>query len=367
MRGTRISERLAIGIAWLLSVAHLMVAAALLAFGQQTGAAYPLVTWSTWEFLAIAAMAAIGVVLLTFRRRRQPGDSGEVLLIVALPALAAITLGAGFWATAILGAPFAPNLDAHTWYRIPTIIAAALGAIVGIRYRRRYFLALWFASLAALIVLNPFIWALLPRMNWWDARMLVLPLGVFVILHFSQGWPFALPRGVEWQVLVALTAAAWVLPPLIRVYRAGEAPAPAIGWLLVMGVLNWVLASLLVALPLYGWRFGYELDQEPGRSASYPWPGILLLLFAAATLTIGLLPDLLPPQGGVLHWLNERVVAPAGMWPALLEWAATVFAVARWLLLPYLAFVALEELSIWTYRRRQARNPGNPGPPAAAP
>ncbi|HBY99148.1 MAG: hypothetical protein M5U01_29345 [Ardenticatenaceae bacterium] len=355
MRGARVSEHLVTLIAGLLGAAHLAIATALVAFGRRTGAAYPLVRWSVWEFVSVAVGASVALVLLAWHHWHRPHDPGTTLLIVALPVLTSVTLGSGFWTTAALGAPFAPDLITHTWFRAPTVILALFGIAVGIRYRRQRFLSLWFAGLAVLVALNPFLWSLLPRTNWWDARMLVLPLGVFVILHFSQGWPFSLPDGLQWKVLIGLLGAVWAFPPLIRIYRAGEAPAPGLVWLLLMGFLNWTLTTLLVALPLYGWRFGREWDENVADERPYPWLGMLALTFGAATLTAGLLPDLLPAPGAALPWLGDPVVAPATIWLAPLGWAGSLLRIARWLLLPYVGLVALEELSIWTYRRQQAR------------
>lgn len=355
MRGARVSEHLVVVVAGLLSAAHIAAAAALLAFGGQTDADYPLVRWSVWEFVIVALAAGGAIGWLAWLHWHRPHDPGTTLLIVACPALTSVTLGAGFWATAALGAPFAPDLATHSSFRVPTLVMALLGIAVGIRYRRPRFLSLWFAGLAALVALNPLLWALLPRINWWDARVLVLPLGVFVILHFSQGWPFSLPDGLRWKVLIALIGALWAFPPLIRIYRSGEAPTPALVWLLIMGSLNWVLTTLLVALPLYGWRFGEEWDTDAPGEPPYPWLGLLALSFGAAVLTTRLLPDLLPAPGAALPWLAGKVVAPATIWLEPVGWAGNLARLAEWLLLPYVALVGLEELSIWTYRRRQAR------------
>ncbi|HYN87894.1 MAG TPA: hypothetical protein VER55_05170 [Ardenticatenaceae bacterium] len=351
MRGPRWSERLGIGIVVLLVSGHLLLLAGLLEFGRGSGRLDVDRYSGETQFAAVALCAPVAVVFLALRRWRGVHDPDLSLLLAALPALTSIALGSSAW-TAFLSASTSMDGRAVGWTRFLPLALAGLGIVLGVRYRRPPFLALWLAALGALIATNPLLWQLLPRTDWWDARMLVLPAGVFVILHFSRGWPFALPRGIEWRILMGLLGALWALPPLVQMYRAGEAPAPAAGWLVVMGLLNWVPATLLLALPLYGWRFGWEWGDIPPEPAVYPWPAIFVLMVGSALLTTVLLPTLRPVA------LALAVGSSSMGATAWVEWfglGRVVTMAAGWLTLAYLALAGLEALSIWTYQRRRAR------------
>lgn len=312
MRATRPSTYLAL----------LMSALLVFATGAIVARRAPLLALHPWSAGAFVLLALLGAAALTgalWQATRGRLGSGEALVAVALPVLAAVALAAGHWAAPRLGQP-TPLPDA-TGQAILLIVG---GVALGIFTRQRHFLAVWFAGVLALAVFSPFMWALLPRTSYWDARMLIWPVGIVVILHTSHNWPFALPAGRAWQLLLGLLGALWVLPPLVRLARLGAAPEPVWLWLPLMALLNWVLATLLLALPYYGWRLGLEWPTSPASRHPALASGLLAL-------------------GGIT--LLEMLGAAAPWLPTLMGW----------LMLPYVLLLTLEALSIWAYQRRRAR------------
>ena len=98
--------------------------------------------------------------------------------------------------------------------------------------------------------------------------------------------------------------------------------------------LNLAFGASLMPLPLLAWQ---TLRERPGEGERrFPWEALVLVLWAATALATSYLTPgrTLPAPGDVQGWQSPDHVVPDA-WLPTITWAAWLFAVVRWLLIPY--------------------------------
>jgi hypothetical protein len=301
---------------------HLLLVAALAAFGQRVGG-YPL---HSVGIVAYAALAAAGAAVSLRAAARGGSVAGRLAPVLALAPLLASALAGAFFATGTLGgigppvgyAPYALDEDGQSsWLHAGVglwVVAVALTA----RWRGLLVAAMGGQGLA--LALNPGLvgtlrWGFHPD-HWPLLALLALYLGGAVAL----GWrprPVHLLAAAAGLLAAAVAVAALGMLVVFPEFRDGAARSPAMAaelpWrLLVTGAL---LAAALGS-PLAAWRLRrWASAGIPPAPLAAAGAGLALVggvaLLSWHYLVPGASDNFLPAPGRTMGWIGKTVAADA--------------------------------------------------------
>jgi len=331
--------KLAVILFALYSLAHLLAAAGLIAFGVSADG-YPLNRWGIYSYAAAALVAL--VLSLSELRRREEGPSP---LQLTLPPLLALWVAGLYFTTAVLWAEFAPWLDDDGLFAALNLGFALAGCGLALGYRWPRLLTIWAGGQGLLLLTNPGLLSTTLRYGArWDPEglpLLLLPLA-YGLSGLALGYHVRLRRLLRWLVPFALAGAMAGAIPLHRllseVYRpAGMGPAE-MGLLVALHGLSTIyVVALVLGLPFHAWRASrtWPTTSRDRAAGGWVWPAFLALVYIASRLVQGLLEvgQALPAPGEVPAWVSQSHVVPDA-YPEFMYWVPTLLAALRWLLLP---------------------------------
>ncbi|MFB0535432.1 MAG: Ig-like domain-containing protein [Anaerolineae bacterium] len=349
-------NKLAAVLLVLYSLAHLLAAVSLVAFGLLAGG-YPLNRWGIYGYAGAAATALV----LSLRALRQCDDRPDALLLTLLPLLALWVTGL-YATTAVLYAEFAPHLDdVKELFFALNLACALLGCWLALVYHWPRLLVVWAGGQGLLLLTNPGLWAMLlrgrfapPLMGLWLAPL------AYALTAPALGYRVPWRRVLKWLwpfTLAGVGMAAYALVTILGSEWYGEREAlPWVAGLTVLGSL--LTTGFTLGLPFHAWRIGRTWPGEglARRPDRWAWVAFLVILFLMSRASAGQLRVgeggffALPAPMEVQRWGPAERVVPDAYLPTI-TWAGWLFSALRWLLIP----AAL--LILWEAWWQQAQRP----------
>jgi len=332
----RLSSLIATLLTALYSLAHLLAAVSLVAFGLLAGG-YPLNRWGIYGYAGAVATALI----LSLRALRQRDDRPNALLLTLPPLLALWVMGL-YASTEALSAEFAPYLDdVNKLFLVFNLAYALLGCWLALAYHWPRLLVIWAGGQGVLLLTNPALWATLLRSAFAPPLTgLWLTALAYALTALALGYRVPWRRVLKWLWPFALAGAGMAAYALVTVLRSGwYGEREALPWVVGLTVLDSLLTTgLTLSLPFHAWRIGRTWPEEglARRPDRWAWVAFLVILFlmngaSAGQLRIG--DGGLPAPMEVQRWGPAERVVPDAYLPTI-TWAGWLFSALRWLLIP---------------------------------